>query len=334
MGYRLYKPKKGKKKEKMTNIDRLEVAGVIVASIILLGWSGWKIKDTFWPAPVEIEDETESETGEEMTEETEPMSVPSLEEAAKQEVGDLSSASQWKTEESETAPETETETQAGTETAEVAGGVSKTEVKDKLQKETAGTETETEETETQTEPVTETEAQTEAETQIGTGTEAETERKTETETEKTRLHTRAETGAGKTEHRALRVKKEAGTETRQETEPVGTKLAGTEAKAKPAAETETETETATEKETEKKTEAETEAAPEPYLYTSNGILNIRKAPDKGAERLGQCPSGITLDVLEYTEENPRWMKIRYNGIVGYVSAEFVLKTDNPAYTPE
>lgn len=330
MGYRLYKPKKGKKKEKMTNIDRLEVAGVIVASVILLGWSGWKIKDTFWPAPVEIEDETESETGEEMTEETEPTSVPSLEEAAKQEVGDLSSASQWKAEESETAPEAETETPTETETDKTVDGVSKTEAKDKLQKEKAGTETETEETETQTESVTETETQTGTEAEAET--KAETEKKTETETEKTGLHTRAETGAGKTEHRALRVKKEAGMETRQGTEPTRTKLAGPEAKAKPTAETETET--ATEKETEKETEAETEAAPGPYLYTSNGILNIRKAPDKGAERLGQCPSGITLDVLEYTEENPRWMKIRYNGIVGYVSAEFVLKTDNPAYAPE
>ena len=130
----------------------------------------------------------------------------------------------------------------------------------------------------------------------------------------------------------MRVKKEAWTETRPETEPAGIKLTGTEAKAKPV--TETETETATEEETEKETKAETEAEPGPYLYTSNGILNIRKAPDKGSERLGQCPSGITLDVLEYTEENPRWMKIRYNGIVGYVSAEFVLKTDNPAYAPE
>ena len=287
MGYRLYKPKKGKKKEKMTNIDRLEVAGVIVASVILLGWSGWKIKDTFWPATVEIEDEAENETGEEMTEETEPISVPSLEEAAKQEVGDLSSAGQWKAAESETAPETETETQAGAETAEAAGGVSKTEVKDKLPKEKAGTETETEETETQTEPATETETQTEAETQTGTEAETEAEAKPVTETE---------------------------TET--------------------ATEEETEKEKKTERETEKETEAETEAAPGPYLYTSNGILNIRKAPDKGAERLGQCPSGITLDVLEYTEENPMWMKIRYNGIVGYVSAEFVLKTDNPAYAPE
>lgn len=326
MGYRLYKPKKGKKKEKMTNIDRLEVAGVIVASVILFGWSGWKIKDTFWPAPVEIENETESETGEEMTEETEPTSVPSLEEAAKQEVGDLSSASQWKAAESETAPETETETPAETETDKTVDGVSKTEAKDKLQKEKAGTKTETEETETQTESVTE------AETQTGTEVEAEAEAETEkeTETEKTGLHAGAETETGETEHRALRVKKEAWTETRPETEPAGIKLAGTEAKAKPV----TETETATEEETEKETEAETEAAPGPYLYTSNGILNIRKAPDKGAERLGQCPSGITLDVLEYTEENPRWMKIKYNGIVGYVSAEFVLKTDNPAYAPE
>lgn len=326
MGYRLYKPKKGKKKEKMTNIDRLEVAGVIVASIILLGWSGWKIKDTFWPATVEIEDEAESETGEEMTEETEPISVPSLEEAAKQEVGDLSSASQWKAEESETTPETETETQAGTETAKTVDGVPKTEAKNKLPKEKAGPKTETGETETQAGSATGTKIGTETETETEEGTETEAE--TEAKTEKTGLHAEAKAGTGKTEHRALKVNKEAGTEARQGTKPAGTKLAGTEAKVKPVSETETET--ATEEETEK----ETEAASGPYLYTSNGILNIRKAPDKGAERLGQCPSGITLDVLEYTEENPRWMKIKYNGIVGYVSAEFVLKTDNPAYAPE
>ena len=331
MGYRLYKPKKGKKKEKMTNIDRLEIAGVVAASAILLGWSGWKVKDTFWPASIETEGEEESET-EEMTEETEPMSVQSLEEAAKQEMGDLSSASQWKAAESETTPEPETETQAEMETAKTVDGVPRTEAKNKLPKEKAGPKTETGETETQAGSATGTKIGTETKTETEEGTETEAE--TEAKTEKTGLHAEAETEIRETEHRALRVKKEAWTETRQDTEPTRTKLAGTEAKAKPAAETEAETETATEKETEKETEAETEAASGPYLYTSNGILNIRKAPDKGAERLGQCPSGITLDVLEYTEENPRWMKIRYNGIVGYVSAEFVLKTDNPAYTPE
>ena len=329
MGYRLYKPKKGKKKEKMTNIDRLEIAGVVAASAILLGWSGWKVKDTFWPASIETEGEEESET-EEMTEETEPMSVQSLEEAAKQEMGDLSSASQWKTAESETTPEPETETQAEMETAKTVDGVPRTEAKNKLPKEKAGPKTETGETETQAGSATGTKIGTETETETEEGTETEAE--TEAKTEKTGLHAEAETEIRETEHRALKINKEAGTEARQGTEPAGTKLAGTEAKAKPVSETETET--ATEKETEKETERETEAASGPYLYTSNGILNIRKAPDKGAERLGQCPSGITLDVLEYTEENPRWMKIRYNGIVGYVSAEFVLKTDNPAYTPE
>ena len=122
------------------------------------------------------------------------------------------------------------------------------------------------------------------------------------------------------------MKAETETETKTETEAD----TETETETKTAIKTETETKTEVETDTEMKTETET--APEPYLYRSNGILNIRKEPDKGAKRLGQCPSGIILDVLEYTEENPRWMKIRYQGITGYVTAEFVLKEDNPEYT--
>lgn len=44
MGNKLYKPKNKRKKENLKMIDRLEISGVTIAAIALLGWSGYSIR--------------------------------------------------------------------------------------------------------------------------------------------------------------------------------------------------------------------------------------------------------------------------------------------------
>ena len=39
MGNKLYKPKNKRKKENLKMIDKLEISGVTIAAIALLGWS-------------------------------------------------------------------------------------------------------------------------------------------------------------------------------------------------------------------------------------------------------------------------------------------------------
>ena len=51
MGNKLYKPKNKKKKENLKMIDKLEISGVTIAAIALLGWSGYSIANTFIPQP-------------------------------------------------------------------------------------------------------------------------------------------------------------------------------------------------------------------------------------------------------------------------------------------
>lgn len=51
MGNKLYKPKNKMKKENLKMIDRLEIGGVTIAAIALLGWSGYSIANTFIPQP-------------------------------------------------------------------------------------------------------------------------------------------------------------------------------------------------------------------------------------------------------------------------------------------
>lgn len=327
MGNKLYKPKKGTRKEKLNKADRLEIAAMLVAAMILLGWAGWKVKDTFWPVVSDVE-ETETET------ETEPESVASLEEAAQSEAGTLSQANNWEPQETEMVTEampeeTEALTEAVTEVM--------TETATKVESETPV------ETELATEPETTADKKSqESETKKGTKREEESTEaakaakpkatpKTSLQVERANKKRRAWLKQQQEERKKqeeTKMKAETETETKTETEAV----TETDAETKTEIETKTETNTEIKAEVETDTETETETAPEPYLYRSNGILNIRKEPDKGAKRLGQCPSGIILDVLEYTEENPRWMKIRYQGITGYVTAEFVLKEDNPEYT--
>lgn len=51
MGNKLYKPKNKRKKENMTALDKLEVGGITIAAIALLGWSGFSAVNAFIPEP-------------------------------------------------------------------------------------------------------------------------------------------------------------------------------------------------------------------------------------------------------------------------------------------
>ena len=51
MGNKLYKPKNKRKKENLKMIDKLEISGVTIAAIALLGWSGYSIENTFIQQP-------------------------------------------------------------------------------------------------------------------------------------------------------------------------------------------------------------------------------------------------------------------------------------------
>lgn len=51
MGNKLYKPKNKRKKENLKMIDKLEIGGVTIVAIALLGWSGYSIANTFIPQP-------------------------------------------------------------------------------------------------------------------------------------------------------------------------------------------------------------------------------------------------------------------------------------------
>lgn len=326
MGNKLYKPKKGTRKEKLNKADRLEIAAMLVAAMILLGWAGWKVKDTFWPMASEVE-ETESET------ETEPESVASLEEAAQSEVGTLSKANNWEPQETEMATEVmPEETEALTEAVTEVMTEAATEVASETPVETElAAEPETTAGKKNQKPETKDTMEKEKSTETAKTDKPKATPKTSLQVERANKKRRAWLKQQQEERKKQeeqKMKAETETETKTETEAV----TETDAETKTEIETKTETNAEIKAEVETDTETETETAPEPYLYRSNGILNIRKEPNKGAKRLGQCPSGIILDVLEYTEENPRWMKIRYQGITGYVTAEFVLKEDNPEYT--
>lgn len=54
--------------------------------------------------------------------------------------------------------------------------------------------------------------------------------------------------------------------------------------------------------------------------TATSAVNVRSAADETANRLGVLPMGESLDLLGNEGD---WCKVRYNGQVGYVKAEFV-----------
>lgn len=51
MSCKLYKPKRQKKKVKLSAIDKIEIGGIIVASAALIGWTGWSVADAVIPEP-------------------------------------------------------------------------------------------------------------------------------------------------------------------------------------------------------------------------------------------------------------------------------------------
>ena len=54
--------------------------------------------------------------------------------------------------------------------------------------------------------------------------------------------------------------------------------------------------------------------------TATSAVNVRSAANETANRLGVLPMGESLDLLGNEGD---WCKVRYNGQVGYVKAEFV-----------
>jgi len=53
-----------------------------------------------------------------------------------------------------------------------------------------------------------------------------------------------------------------------------------------------------------------------------GSLNVRSEASQTATRLGALVSGQIVDLIEYVEDG-EWCKIKFNGQIGYVKAEFV-----------
>ena len=51
-------------------------------------------------------------------------------------------------------------------------------------------------------------------------------------------------------------------------------------------------------------------------------LNVRSEASQTATRLGALVSGQIVDLIEYVEDG-EWCKIKFNGQIGYVKAEFV-----------
>lgn len=52
MSNKLYRPKRKRRKEKLSFIDKIEIGGITVAAIVLIGWSSWSVVDSFTPDPV------------------------------------------------------------------------------------------------------------------------------------------------------------------------------------------------------------------------------------------------------------------------------------------
>ncbi len=63
------------------------------------------------------------------------------------------------------------------------------------------------------------------------------------------------------------------------------------------------------------------------MYTNASWLNVRSAPNTGGQIVGQLPYGSQVTVLG-TEANG-WHKISYNGMIAYVSGQYV-QANNPS----
>ena len=52
MSNKLYRPRRKRRKEKLSLIDKIEIGGITIAAVVLIGWSSWSIVDSFTPNPV------------------------------------------------------------------------------------------------------------------------------------------------------------------------------------------------------------------------------------------------------------------------------------------
>lgn len=68
------------------------------------------------------------------------------------------------------------------------------------------------------------------------------------------------------------------------------------------------------------------------VMTQDGSLNLRVGPDTQEAVRAQMPKGAKIDVLW---EAPRggWLYVRYRGMTGYASAEYVGRADDAQETP-
>jgi len=66
------------------------------------------------------------------------------------------------------------------------------------------------------------------------------------------------------------------------------------------------------------------------LSSSSSTLRIRSSASTSASILGHAPHGATVKVLEQASNG--WMKIEYNGITGYVSAEYIVLAQSSVVT--
>ncbi len=85
---------------------------------------------------------------------------------------------------------------------------------------------------------------------------------------------------------------------------------------------ETESETKAPEETEKETESEKAATRK--IVTSESGVNIRRQPSTEAEILGGLNPGEKADFIDQANG---WIHINYNGVEGYVSADYAQVTE-------
>lgn len=76
--------------------------------------------------------------------------------------------------------------------------------------------------------------------------------------------------------------------------------------------------------------AETTPSPEAsgqVVTATPFTVNIRSAPTVESERLGRLPAGQSAEVIGRNADNT-WWQITYNGVTGWVSAEFAIISDD------
>ncbi|MCL2190134.1 MAG: SH3 domain-containing protein [Defluviitaleaceae bacterium] len=67
----------------------------------------------------------------------------------------------------------------------------------------------------------------------------------------------------------------------------------------------------------------------PYLTLA--ALNLRPAPSTAVSRIALAPQGAVVQVLDYY--NDEWYFVLFNGITGFMFAEFLEQLNTPSFTP-